>query len=364
MRLAVISALVSMMLVSISSVVLAGDLKIQGFLSVGMSQMDDDDFSISGYNDELDFKNRNILGIQLSKQLNDNVSVTGQLVGRGEDDYAVDATWAYVTFAPSEYDSIRMGRLRVPFFYYSDFLEVGYAYNWITPPSDVYRMGFDSIDAIDYTRAFDMGDVTGSVQIYYGRWAGDLDLGLGAGPQEFDLTAFTGIVGNLGWENIALRLSYHQADITAQIPVELANPLVFADKRTSSFADAAVVYDDGANFAIIEYTVLKHDMEAVVDNVAYLVSYARRIGAFTIHGTYSYVENDFETDMQKVALGEFDDRVGMTLGLRWDFAESIAFKFEVQNREDTSPELPVAFGGGGGESEDGTLVSIGMDLIF
>ena len=328
----------------------ADDLRIQGFLSVGVAQMDTDEMSIRRYDDELNFKNRNVFGVQLSKPLNDMVSVTGQLVARGVDDYDVEATWAYVTIAPTDNDSIRVGRLRVPFFYYSDFLEVGYAYNWASPPSIVYRIGFNTIDAVDYTRSFDFGDTTGSVQLYYGRWNDDLNLS--SGPAAFDLTKFFGVVGNLSWENLSFRLSYHSADLTA--------PTVGFDEDTSTFAEAAVVYDDGDNFAVFEYTALDHDSLFLLDNIAYMVSYARRINSWTIHGTYSYYESDVEEGFQQTL--DDDSRTGYTLGARWDFADSTALKLEAQYQENQNYDAPLF--GEDGKKTTGTLYTIGMDMIF
>ncbi|NRB39233.1 MAG: hypothetical protein HRU20_12315 [Pseudomonadales bacterium] len=353
----------------LSSVASADDLRIQGFLSVGVTMNDSDNPAVD---DELNFKDRNVLGIQLSRQINDLVSVTGQLVARGSDDYDVDATWAYATISPTDNDSIRVGRLRVPFFYYSDFLEVGYAYNWVSPPSDVYRIGFSSIDAVDYTRSFDAGDVSGSVQVYYGRWEGDLNVGepviisgndiANTPPSaptpvtivtadnkrtDFDLTGFTGIVLNLSWESLAFRASYHQADLST------STPFVPFDEDTSTFGEVAVVYDDGDNFAIVEYTDLQHDNLLLVDDAAYLVSYARRLGDFTLHGTYTF--NNESVENVAVQGGE-QEVTGFTVGARWDVVESTAFKFEAQNR---SSETEGVAG-----SVDNTLFTIGMDMIF
>lgn len=56
-----------------------------------------------------------------------------------------------------------MGRLRIPFFYYSEFLEVGYAYNWVRLPSDIYNISFSSFDGIDFTQRFSIGSLDNSI---------------------------------------------------------------------------------------------------------------------------------------------------------------------------------------------------------
>lgn len=137
---------------------MADDLRINGFISVGASMMDSNDASIAGADNQGGFKQDTILGLQVSKQVNDSISVTGQLVSRGSDDYSTEAAWAFVTYAANDDLDLRMGRLRIPAFYYSDFLEVGYTYNPIRPAEEVYRLPFSSMDGVDLTQSFSSGN--------------------------------------------------------------------------------------------------------------------------------------------------------------------------------------------------------------
>ena len=143
----------------------SGDLNIYGFMSVGVAALDNDSVALDDFESDANFKQDTVLGIQISKQVNDSTSVTGQLVSRGLDDFKTEAAWAYVSFDATESTTLRMGRLRVPFFYYSDFLDVGYAFNWVRPPSEVYRIPFSSIDGFDLTQRFSSGDIDGNVQM-------------------------------------------------------------------------------------------------------------------------------------------------------------------------------------------------------
>ena len=128
------------------------DLGIYGFLSVGASMLVNnnenedkgvDGVTLDGFDDQSgNFKQDAIFGLQITKQINESTSATGQLVSRGTSDYNTEASWAFVTYNANKDLDLRMGRLRIPFFYYSEFLEVGYAYNWIRTPSDVYSIPF------------------------------------------------------------------------------------------------------------------------------------------------------------------------------------------------------------------------------
>jgi hypothetical protein len=393
----------------------ADDLTINGFLSVGVSIMDTDEIEINDNNNVGRFKENTVFALQVSKPINDMVSITGQLVARGDDNYAMDASWAYMTLSPSDVDSIRVGRLRVPFFNYSDFLEVGYAYNWVSPPSDVYgRLPFSSIDGIDYTRQFEFGDVTGSAQIYYGRF--DDEIGnIGGYYPIFHLTDFLGAVVNLNWNEFTFRGSVHRAKLDADVAstrdlvyadvyaggiyqalntenpdlggatlqqvvdmggmtladaTALVNPLViptatavadefYLQDDITTFAEMAVTYDNGNDIVVFEYTALEHDSAVLFDDSAWLAMYGRRYNEFTFHATYTVEENSPESglvgEIQKQALSEPETRTGITVGMRYDFAANTAFKFEIQNREEENFD---------GSTVDGNLITLAVDMVF
>jgi len=333
------------------------DLQINGFLSVGATMADSNDATIAGADNQGGFKNDNVLGLQIQKQVNDSTTVTGQLVSRGTDDYKTEAAWAFVTYAATDDLDLRMGRLRIPFFYYSDFLEVGYAYNWVRPPEEVYRIGFSSFDGVDLTQRFSSGNFDGSVQVYYGRFQGDLTIG--GNPLDTDLRNLTGIAlaGEVG--NFGSRLSYHQAELI--IPASAADPVedFRYSGQTSTFLEAALTYDDGDNSVIAEWTQLDHDTSALLDDSAWLVSAARRIDEVVIHLTYSTQVDKYDSgingDMQK-ARGLGTEETSTTLGLRWDYDSSAALKFEVQHNDEEMVE--------GVDGDSAILYSVAVDVIF
>ena len=205
------ASLAAAVLLASSQMAHASDLNINGFLSVGASMLDENKASIAGSDSKGGFKNDTVLGLQVSKQINKTTSATGQLVSRGQQDYDTEASWAFVTYSASETTDIRMGRLRIPFFQYSDFLEVGYAYNWIRTPGEVYRIPFSSIDGVDITKNFSTSSVDGSVQFYYGRYQGDFNTS--SESYDADFRNFSGIVLSTTMGNFGTRLSYHQAEL-------------------------------------------------------------------------------------------------------------------------------------------------------
>lgn len=342
------------------------DLNIYGFMSVGVAALDNDSVALDGFESDANFKQDTVLGIQISKQVNDSTSVTGQLVSRGLDDFKTEAAWAYVSYEASESTTLRMGRLRVPFFYYSEFLEVGYAYNWVRLPNDVYGIPFSSFDGVDLVQHFSVGSMDGYVQVNYGRQNNDLELF--QETYKADMKNLAGISLNLTQGDFGMRLGVQQTnmsldavtdpDLTAAysdlaiasatfdaapseatgaaligannrvneksaglrridqaqsaaaglvavnpaISAETLDDFNFEDKK-ANFYNAALTYDNGDFSFITESTFLMYETGLLVDNQAWLASMAQRFSAVTVHLTYS-TSKDILGDGEKGDLQE------------------------------------------------------------
>lgn len=104
-----------------------------------------------GYSDQFTFDQQSSAGLQAFKRLDDTMSVTLQLFSQGSvDDYQAQLKWLYLTWEPDDHSSIRLGHLGAPVYYFSDFLNVGYAYHWVTPPEAAYPFDY-TITGIGYT---------------------------------------------------------------------------------------------------------------------------------------------------------------------------------------------------------------------
>ena len=367
----------SLLAIAIASPAMANDININGFLSVGASMLDDNKASVAGADNQGGFKQDTILGLQVSKQINDTTSATGQLVSRGSDDYSTEAAWAFVTYAANDDLDLRMGRLRVPAFYYSDFLEVGYTYNSIRPAEEVYRLPFSSVDGIDVTQRFSSGDIDGTLQFYYGRYQGDFKTS--DASYDADFRNVTGIALSTNMGNFGSRLSYNQGDLlldtypgsklskagvgAAAIAAGLGDPSA-ADEfnltgQTSQFLEAALTYDDGTYSALAEWTALNHESTLLMDDQAWLISLAARMGEFTPHITYSTQKDEFESGNEgkiQKQLTLATEETSITLGLRYDYDSSTALKFEIQNNDEKMVD--------GVDGESATLYSVAVDLVF
>lgn len=89
------------------------------------------------------FDQESLIGIQVKKDFSRTLSATAQLVSRALNPNSgarPTIDWAYLSWQPAV-DSpwtFQAGKFRIPLYYYSDYLYIGYAYPWVRPAPDVY----------------------------------------------------------------------------------------------------------------------------------------------------------------------------------------------------------------------------------
>lgn len=351
----------------------AGDLNLSGFLSVGGGFVDDENSQgYAGYNEEDLTFDRNILGLQVTGRVNEKLTATAQLIARSGDDYGVNAEWAYLTWQANDSVKVRAGRLRTPFYMYSDFLDVGYAYAWITPPSEVYYLPFNNVDGIDFYATQTLGVFDTSIQAYFGSF--DDQLTLGGVQSEARTRNQMGIAGTLGKDWWTLRAAYHQADLSIDVsPIAISPTMTIGNFATtltalgySSNADRLLVEDDAAVFtefginidtgrfvAAAEYVEFDPGDAVLSKNIRQFVMAGVRAGSWLFHVTGSQAKDEATNPAAGIApnqampvfgntsvlIGTLDaiaesqvtEREVLSLGVRWDVASSTALKLQVDD---------------------------------
>ncbi len=369
------------------------EVNFNGFLSVagGMLIDDDDIASYAGYDGDWSTDPDTTFALQVSADISDKVTATGQLIAQGQNDYEVEAEWAYLTYAATPNFDVRVGRLRSPFFIYSDFLDVGYAYPWIRPPEQTYRFIFSTVEGVDFVANGTLGNWDSTFQGYYGRLTDESVLS--GATVDLDLQNFMGVNWSVTKDWLTLRATYNQAEVSfSNLPAALDDPIggtgllqVLTGAGFAGLADALNPVDEDASFwgvgfnvdhndwlVVGEYTeVVVEDQSLIGDDQAYYMMVGKRFGDFTAHITYDHSEPDpdlgiFDVIPDGVApaldalkagaqsaianpRAESDD---ITVGLRYDFAPGTAFKIELTSL-DRDP---------GGR--DGTLLSFAFDMVF
>lgn len=351
----------------------AGDLNFSGFLSVGGGFVDDENSpGYNSYNEEDLTFDKNLLGLQISGQVNEKLSATAQLIARSESDYEVNAEWAYLTWQASDSIKVRAGRLRTPFYMYSDFLDVGYAYAWIRPPSEVYYLPFNNVDGIDFYATKTLGIFDTTIQAYFGSF--DDELTLGGVQSEAKTRNQVGVAGTLGKDWWTLRAAYHQADLSVDVSSIAISPTMtigsFATTLTALgyagnaerllveeddavFTELGINIDTGRFVAAAEYVEFDPGDAVLSKNIRQFVMAGVRTGSWLFHVTASQAKDE-ATDpaagipanqvmpvfgnttvligtLDAIAESQVTERDVVSLGVRWDVASSTALKFQVDD---------------------------------
>ena len=197
-----------------SGSVQAVDIRIDGFASAVYGQtLDKDEGSLvdAKYDHEANYQADSIYGIQFRADLTEGLSATAQVLGKGAEDFDAKLAWAYLTYQVNDNFTVKAGRQRLPYFMYSDFLDVGYAYHWVAPPSEVYELGgFDNIDGVNLEYYSDWGPVISRFNVIVGAsttTAGDLDL---SSDDHWVIS------WNMNWDWLTFQATYSESIVTVE----------------------------------------------------------------------------------------------------------------------------------------------------
>jgi hypothetical protein len=350
----------------LSTAALAEGVSINGFLttSVVMTDTDEATYNQGAITDKARFDNPDSrLGLQFTGAINDYMDATAQLIarGRGGND-SISTDWAFVSIRANNVTQVRTGKLKLSTFLISDYIEVGYAYPWIRPPQEVYTLNpINTLVGADVLYTPTVGNAQLMIQPYFGsnRSSSRISPALGAANPAleagdeiaFSVNNLAGINFVVNFDAMSLRLGY----LATEVDAELGG---FAlEEEKAQFASAGLTVDWNNFIAYAEYATRDQDTNLEVgfpDQDAYYVTLGYRAGQFLPHVTYANV--DYGTDESPFAVRQ----TSVTAGLRYEFLDGAALKFEAQSVDPEEDE----YGLFDGKIEDAMLYGIALDVIF
>ena len=150
------------------------NVRFNGFVSIGggMTLDDGETMRVDGatgaeYDDSVKFGPDSLFALQAHVDLAENLSATVQLVGRGGNDFDAGFEWAYVSYEATDELTLSAGHRRLPIWFYSDSLEVGYAYHWIRPPTDLYGSPLNVYNGVNARYACAIGGLNSQVEAFF-----------------------------------------------------------------------------------------------------------------------------------------------------------------------------------------------------
>jgi len=173
------------------------NLEVSGFARVIGGYLDHDDRRFEGYTDEVSFGEQSLVAVQPTYSFNDKLSVTSQLIGHTNSDRDSGVEWAYLSYQPNSAWHLRAGKLRTPFFIYSDSIDVGYSYPWVTAPIQIYdNYMFSTFNGASASYYQSGSEVALNLEAYYGYFKGDLFFEGSKVDLETEVEDLAGIVEN------------------------------------------------------------------------------------------------------------------------------------------------------------------------
>jgi hypothetical protein len=353
------------------------EVKINGFASVVTGiDLEDDGNPTNDYSSRTaDNLQESKVGLQWSADLDEGMRFVGQTVARGNsaDGFVLAYDWAYFDFNVGDSGKLKVGRLRIPFYKYSDYLDVGYAYHWVTPPKSMYSLNFSNMDGVGYQQNFSTGSMEHSVNAVLGRYQGTLQLGGKDAPGNLENLIAINYSATMG--DHEFYVAYAQADtyITADVLDTDANSDGTADGGLSNLSanerDVLVDGDKGSFVGVgykgsfgdfgffAEASQVKVDDSIIQDSMGSYVGASYNMGEMIYHVTYEMTDSEGKTFTGKTAPAEaglnnaaraLGNRSSegtsntITLGARKDIGISSAVKVDISSYTEDRYQDPTA----------------------
>jgi hypothetical protein len=379
----------------------AEKLKINGFMTAGVSYGDDP--VEGGY--EIDknpnFRGDALAGLQFNYALGENSSAVVQLVSRsrGNESWETNAEWAYIAYGVSNNLDARMGRLRIPLYLYSETLDVGYSYPWVRPPLQLYQTTLTSYDGADMLYKFSTGSVNHTLQPFagsstsnnqtdnpYGYFrvpvpANPLGIAAMSAELQLDFKDLYGITLNSTYDSWTTKLTMMHLTLDGTLmavdnmgtigggTIVAGSPLAQVSDNLNYYA-AGAMYDNGSLLAMLEVANIQADRETLFgDSVEGQGTLGYRIDKWTPYTTYAWGQsiNDASKFAQSFGATPNRNMKSISLGVRRELTDQLDAKFEWTNYYDMENNgflSPGASGLSGSLGDDANVYTFTLDAVF
>jgi hypothetical protein len=318
-----------------------------------------------------------LIGGQISARITPELSAVVQVIAQQNYDgtYTPHLEWANIKYQFSPDLSVRIGRVELPTFLFSDTRKVGYTLPWVRPPIEVYSLiPISTSDGVDSSYGLILGDYTNTTQSSYVQSNAPQpnNRGLAMARDSINFSNTT------EYKSLTIRVSYQHAFLTIASLDDFLDAfkkfgpqgVAIAEKYSSDGkpVDTEVVgasYEPGRWFVIGELAHARLN-SFLGETTAWYVSSGVRLGQFTPYVTYarataaSNSDPGLTTTGLPVALAGFaaglnvalnsilqqiPDQSTVSLGARWDFAENLDLKVQIDHTRL-------------GADSDGTLINL------
>ncbi|WP_412972214.1 hypothetical protein [Glaciecola sp. MF2-115] len=357
----ILSALISTVAVpSYALTDLSDRIEFSGFGRVIGGYLDDKGAKYEDYTNHLSFSQQSLFALQSDLKITETLSLSAQLLAHTSSDRESGLEWLYLNYQPNQNWQFKIGKLRTSFFQYSDVLDVGFAYHWISPPQQVYSgILFSNYEGVSATYRLNVNEINFDIEAYYGVYEGEFKRQDEQVP--IDVDEIKGAILNLSKGNLSLRISVTQsADFFADVPAftQFSDAIEFAGFKENAESlrfngkavgyQASVKYDDLDYFFGAEWVKIASDLLVVPEVDSYYLTAGYNFYPFQTHVSYSTSKTAYNTTENLIPKGvnpgldqlsfAYDQITGnlplydldsISIGFRWDFRHNMAAKADI-----------------------------------
>lgn len=345
---------------------------ISGFGTLGVvhSSEDDADYTSSiykpngaGHTHTWSADVDSLLGVQLNATFTPKLSAVLQIIAEQNynDTYRPHVEWANIKYEFTPDFSITVGRVVMGSFLISDYRKVGYAYAWVRPPGEVYRLlPVTRNDGITASYRMHFRGATNTVQLLHG----GLDIKSTSGAEDKARDQW-GLFNTYEHNAFTLRISYLQTNLEVGGTKGLFDAIrsfglegaAIADRNECNgkrykLASVGASYDPGNWFVMSEFGRLNTDC-FIGDQSGWYVSGGYRFGKFTPYVTYARSKAESAVSepglsltglppflvgpaialnaANNAILNSIPQQRTIAVGTRWDFMKNTALKIQYEH---------------------------------
>jgi hypothetical protein len=374
-----------------------GNLSISGFGTLAVAKSDTDDVKFVRYNQKAGVGDSprigldSNLGLQATYTMTPELSATVQVLTRKStsEEFTTDLTWGFLKYKLNDETSVRVGRMVLPAFLISDYQNVGYANTMMRPPIEMYgQEPLENVDGADINWQHSFGDTNITAQAFVGKSSGKIFVAPLNAVGHYDAPAYGLSVaaehGPLTFRAAHLRAKVEVNDLAGLNTLtdnlarfgfaQLGNDISLKGGKHMSFTSVGMTADWNNIVAQAEYAWRRaQDPVWVPQTNSWYAMLGYRLGKvlpYYAHAHYNGADQKIRTPALPPALGTpvnallaSASQSSDLIGMRWDFAKSMALKVQWDRVKPTAKSGSLIYGPAVYQDKVNVLAA-GVDFVF
>ncbi len=295
----------------------ADRINLTGFMSAKYQNIGDKNFfsgdKNTGIGKDGSFRGT-MLGLNLTAPIDSRVSIASQFLATQEDDnYVAHLDWGFIAVDLTNTTKFRAGKLKFPTGIVNEYISVGNAYPWITPPMLFYseegngpNVTREAYTGADATWEYSNDEISVGADLF----AGEIKL------EEMNVRNMGGMKLYLDWnEEIAFQASYYKGTMR-----NVSGHMAIMEGRAHSNYALGMRIDWNNIIGYAEWSSTDMETEKMNGNSWY-TTWGYQIGDWLPHLTYQHFEKGKDSTTPQ-------EQNMTSAGLRYDLSDTTDLKIE------------------------------------